>query len=103
MKPAVFGVGAAAATGGVLALVLIGGPREVKLPVYEKPVEFFPETQQALLIGNLPHGVSSLSAEACASCHEEEHAEWKVSGHARSVTEPIFTAAFKAEPRALCR
>ena len=69
MKPAVLGVAAAAATVGVLGIVLVGGPRTVKLPVYEKPVEFFEESRQALLVGNLPHGVSSLSAEACASCH----------------------------------
>lgn len=75
----------------------------VKLPVYEKPVTFFKEGTAALDLGPLPKGVASLSAEACLRCHTSEHKDWRASAHARSVTEPVFQAAFHSEPRFLCR
>jgi hypothetical protein len=86
-----------------VALAVDRKPAEVVLPLYDAPVHFFQEGKQALLVGSLPQGVSSLSAEACASCHKKEYTEWKASAHARSITEPVFAAAFRAEPRVLCR
>jgi hypothetical protein len=71
--------------------------------VYDKPVTFFAEGQQGLVLGKLPDGADGLSAAACAGCHAREHAEWQASAHARSVTEPVFAAAFAAEPRFVCR
>lgn len=78
-------------------------PRRVALPVYAEPIRFFSEEHQSLLVGNTARGANGLSAQACASCHRKEHQEWKGSAHARSVTEPVFAAAFKTEQRVLCR
>jgi hypothetical protein len=103
MKRALICVCTAAAVLGVVVVAAQRLPREVELPVYEKPVEFFSEKKQAILIGKLPEGIGGMSAEACGSCHKQEYAEWKASAHSRSVTEPVFAAAFKAEPRFLCR
>jgi hypothetical protein len=75
----------------------------VALARFEAPVTFFDENRQAITLASLPAGIGALSAEACASCHKKEYAEWQKSGHSHSVTEPVFAAAFKAEPRALCR
>jgi hypothetical protein len=93
-------VGAAAAAG---SFFLLRRPRQVSLPVYTRPVSFFSEKQQALLVGSLPKGIGSLSAAACGSCHKAEYEQWKGSAHAQSITEPVFAAAFKAEQRVVCR
>lgn len=77
--------------------------RLVTLERYDAPLTFFDEKRQFITLASLPAGIGSLSAQACASCHKKEYAEWQKSGHAHSTTEPVFTAAFKAEPRALCR
>jgi hypothetical protein len=86
-----------------LGVVSLYGHRRVTLPVYDPPVTFFTEGRQALVLANLPEGAAGLSAAACAGCHRQEHAEWQASAHARAVTEPVFKAAFAAEPRVLCR
>src|SRR3569833_960532 len=83
------------------ALAMRPSPK-VTLPVYQKPVTFFAEGTQGLELGPLPKGVTSLSAEACLRCHTSEHKDWQASAHARSVTEPVFQAAFLSEPRFLC-
>jgi cytochrome c554/c'-like protein len=103
MKPILLSFCAVFLMATVVGVALHQGPRRVRLPVYEKEVRFFEEGKQALTLASLPEPISSLSAEACASCHKEEYAEWKQSAHARSVTEPVFAAAFNAEPRFLCR
>jgi len=103
MKPAIVAGCVVGVMGSMLALSVYGAQRRVKLAVYEKPVTFFSEERQTLQVGNLPRGVNSLSAAACSDCHQAEHAEWQASAHARSVTEPVFAAAFEAEPRFLCR
>jgi hypothetical protein len=86
-----------------LGVVSLYGHRRVTLPVYGPPVTFFTEGRQALVLANLPEGAAGLHAADCAGCHRQEHAEWQASAHARSVTEPVFKAAFAAEPRVLCR
>lgn len=103
MKPVTITLCALGAAGGLAAVALWRLPRRVELPVYETPVRFFSEGKQSILIANKPRVIESMSAEACGKCHRPEYAEWKASAHSRSVTEPVFTAAFKAEPRALCR
>jgi hypothetical protein len=103
MKPTTVFLAAAGLMLGVQALAWQGGAGRIQLPLYDKPVSFFEEGKQAITVGSLPKGIKSLSADACAGCHREEHAEWKDSAHARSVTEPVFAAAFEAEPRFLCR
>lgn len=79
------------------------GQSTVTLPVYDRPVHFFSEGVQGIKLGKLPAGIASFSAAACIKCHQEEHADWHASAHARSTTEPVFVAAFEAEPRVLCR
>jgi hypothetical protein len=101
MRPLVVFLAAVLLAASVQALALQSSG--IPLPVFEKPVTFFQEGKQGLSLGPLPKGISSLSAEACIQCHKQEHAEWKLSAHARSVTEPVFAAAFKSEPRFLCR
>jgi len=103
MKPLTVSLVAASLAVGVPALALRGSLTPIRLPVYEKPVTFFSEKQQGLDLGPLPAGIKSLSGEGCVECHRGEHAEWKNSAHARSVTEPVFAAAFQSEPRFLCR
>ena len=103
MKPLHLAIGAAAATCILVGVVNQSANRKVTLPVYDAPVTFFSEEEQGIRLADLPHGVKSLSARECAGCHEKEHSEWLGSAHSRSVTEPVFTAAFKSEPRALCR
>lgn len=78
-------------------------PRQVELPVYDKPVTFFEEGKQALLVGAPPAGLQGLSAEECGRCHQDQHAQWKDSAHGQASTEPVFAAAFEAEPRFVCR
>src|SRR3569833_3474227 len=91
---------------GLAALVGAGvytGTRRVTLPVYDHAVTFFDENKQALLVGDPPQGLGSLSAEECGRCHRKELTQWHASAHGRSVTEPVFTAAFHSEPRFVCR
>jgi hypothetical protein len=103
VKPVPVALCALAVLAGAVGVAVYQSPRQVKLPVYSQPVQFFSEERQALLVGNLPQGISGMSAEACGSCHKAEYAEWKASAHSRSVTEPVFASAFKSEPRFLCR
>lgn len=103
MKPVTLAFVAAGAAGAVAAVALWRMPRQVELPVYEQSVRFFSEGKQSILVANKPRVIERMSAEACGRCHRKEYAEWKASAHSRSVTEPVFAAAFKAEPRVLCR
>jgi hypothetical protein len=104
MKPWIVGLCAAGVTASAVGVGLFrAAPRPVTLPVRTEPITFFQEDQQAVTLASLPSGVSSLSAQACASCHKTEHAAWKGSAHGRSVTEPVFQAAFKSEQRFVCR
>jgi hypothetical protein len=103
MKPLTVSLVGAAMLAALPAMALRGSSAGIQLPVYTRPVTFFQEGVQALDLGPLPSGIKDLSASACMGCHKQEHAEWKASAHARSVTEPVFTAAFQSEPRFLCR
>jgi len=103
MKPSTLCFGVLGLAAAVSAVALGGATWKVRLPVHSEPVTFFSEEKQGITLAGLPSGIRSLSAEACASCHKQEHADWKQSAHARSVTEPVFAAAFKAEPRFVCR
>ena len=42
-------------------------------------------------------GVGSLSAKACATCHEDIAAEWEGTGHARATTDPLYVADLAAQ------
>lgn len=87
----------------VVLLAYHQAPREVELPVYDKPVTFFQEGKQALLVGDAPNGLTGLSAAECGRCHADQHAQWKDSAHGQASTEPVFAAAFQAEQRFVCR
>jgi RNase P subunit RPR2 len=103
MKPVAVCVGAVAVLVCGTAAVVMNGSRKVRLPVSTAPVTFFDESRQGITLASLPRGIHSLSAEECGRCHTREHSQWQESAHARSVTEPVFTAAFHAEQRFLCR
>lgn len=103
MKPVLLGT-------GFCTLLLVGlgaawwqSPRPVTLDVHAGPVTFFDEARQGIDLAALPRGIAGLSAAECGRCHEAEYAEWKDSGHAHARTEPVFAAAFRSEPRFLCR
>ena len=63
----------------------------------------FPAELGPLPIESVPGFLSSLSAQACNSCHGEVHDQWASSGHASASSNPAYRAATKAlgEP-ALC-
>jgi len=60
-----------------------------------------PITTEAM--GRVPTGLTTLDADGCGTCHAEIAAEWRVSPHAASWTEPVFQAAYVHEPLAFCR
>jgi len=103
LKPLTVSLCAVALAAAVVGTAIYQAPRQVKLPVYTEPIQFFTEGKQGITLASLPKGIHTLSAQSCAGCHKEQHADWQGSAHARSVTEPVFAAAFKAEPRFLCR
>jgi hypothetical protein len=49
-----------------------------------------------------PPQVDSLSARACATCHEAQAAQWATSRHASAFTNPLFRASFSQDRRAWC-
>jgi hypothetical protein len=49
-----------------------------------------------------PLPIDAPSAEACASCHAKETAEWRQSFHRQSLTSPVFRDGFSAEPHLRC-
>jgi hypothetical protein len=49
-----------------------------------------------------PPQVDSLSARACATCHEAEHAQWATSRHAAAFTNTLFRASFGRARQAWC-
>jgi hypothetical protein len=49
-----------------------------------------------------PPQVDSLSARACGTCHEAEHAQWAASRHASAFTNALFRASFGRARQAWC-
>ncbi len=49
-----------------------------------------------------PPQVDSLSARACATCHEAHAAQWATSRHAVAFTNALFRASFARDRRAWC-
>lgn len=49
-----------------------------------------------------PPQVDSLSARACATCHEAHAAQWATSRHAAAFTNALFRASFSRDRRAWC-
>jgi hypothetical protein len=49
-----------------------------------------------------PPQVDSLSARACGTCHEAEHAQWAGSRHALAFTNELFRASFGRSRQAWC-
>ena len=55
-----------------------------------------------VVLGALPPGMASPSAAECEGCHVREAAEWGLSLHRRSFTQPLFQEAYQKEPMAEC-
>lgn len=74
MKPARVALGVGVVAGALCAVAQAPG------------CSLYPELTRA-------EGATTPRASDCASCHVEQHAEWKVSAHARAFTAPAFVEA----------
>jgi hypothetical protein len=60
----------------------------------------FTRIEPAILMNEVPAGLSSLSATTCKTCHPAAYADWSGSMMAGAMTEPVFLADYvaKGEP-----
>lgn len=72
----------------------VEAPRETVLDEARAFYESRPYYQQPRPYSQTPDGLSSMSAEACGSCHTEIYEEWQLSTHRRAWTQD---AQFMAE------
>lgn len=53
--------------------------------------------EKAIPYQNPPHGLSSISAESCGSCHQNHYNEWKISTHRFAWLDQQFQAEIKKD------
>jgi mono/diheme cytochrome c family protein len=76
---------------GLLCVVIAGSYEALNRWVYQAL------TPPLLSVMEPATGVGSLSAETCASCHVAIASEWRLTGHAKATTDPLYVADLEAQ------